>query len=61
MKAAIEDEQGCCSEKDGSHDNGESCFHVPDMPPGAIHVQPTSYAVFRPKTGDVRLMAFQPK
>jgi hypothetical protein len=40
VQAAIENQQGCGNEQDGRNDDGESCFHIPDMPPGAAHVQP---------------------
>ena len=40
MKAVIENQQNCSSDQEGRNDDGESYFHAPYMPRGAVHFQP---------------------
>jgi len=42
MQVAIENQQHCSGEKDGRHDDGESYFHAPNMPRGAVRFQPVA-------------------
>ena len=39
-KAAVENQQGCCGDQEGRNEDGESCFHAPNMAPGAAYCQP---------------------
>jgi hypothetical protein len=50
-KAAIESQQDCCGDKDSRNDDGKSCFHAPNMAPGAVHFQPARLGRLSSKNG----------
>ena len=50
-KAAIENQQDCRGDEDGRNDDGKSCFHAPNMAPGAVHFQPARLGRLSPENG----------
>jgi hypothetical protein len=51
MEAAVENQQDCRGDEDGRNDDGKSCFHAPNMAPGAVHFQPARLGRLSPENG----------